>query len=213
MRLYRTSNTTNLVLTQTAINAANGVYQYDYKLGDVMMSMDLTFIKTMYQWANLLGFNVQISIVDTLNLIDITSGLANYYVTQNTLPGRNAPDMGFISVTDPNMQGLFFALNNTITGNRQQWFSNPKVKRLTQCTRVNGMWHQINGFKGQYEATSFMTGPTTTIASLAFAPPTNEPHGFALCWFDSQSYPATATVTLQVNCSAVWQLRGVIPGV
>jgi len=219
-RLYRTSNTTQFVLAANTINTANGVYQYDFVLGDTMMSMDLTFILNMYYYVQLVGFTYQIVISDTSNLSELwNSGNTNNYVTtQNTLLGKNEPDMAFINNNDNATQALFFALNNSSApagSNRSKWFSNPKVQRLTQNTKVHGTFHLPTSYRGTYDNTG---GGTlgTAITQWCTAPTSNQPHGFTICWFDVAQYSglgAACTVTCQINCNAVWAMKDIIPGI
>lgn len=217
MRIYRTSQTTQQILTAAALASANGVLSYDWKLGDVMMSMERTWITSMYEYFNLLGFVVMVTITDTSCLVETVNtgaALTNYAFAQVTQTGKNSPDIGFYHCTDSNMQSNFIALNNTVANNRSQWFSNPKVQRLTQNHRVYGKWHQYKAYQGIYQPTTDMISQTTTLQSLGVANNTNEPHGFALCWFDVGNFlnNANVSVTLQITASAIWQLKEITPG-
>lgn len=228
-KIYRTCQTTQTVLNAVTINGLNGIYQYFFTIGDTMMSMDYTYIQTMYTYIQLIGFDVQFTITASANLVQLSS-VPNvtgdtFMPVQVTDLGRNAPDMGIIFHIDgtqggTNQQYYYYGnLNNTVTANRSKWFTNPKAQRLTQRTRPHYKWRCPPGLHGSFANTN--NGQTILSQLRLFASyyQINIPSAFSLCWFDVADYDLSgnagesSTVTLNINIQAVWQLRDPIPGV
>lgn len=196
IRKFSKCNTYQLV--QSTINAANGVFGYQYLLGDMMEQPDLTYYINRFYRINLLEFCVTFFYLDINNLTSTYNAgapLTNLAVTQCQMPSTQ-PTIYIDHFNDSaSYFGYASGLDNTVTAIDYKINSRPSFGLLRQRQRIVRKWHTPARERGNYLTTTGLS-IGSTVNAVCTAPVSNEPSGFRGLWRDVNTYVSATPYTI-----------------